>query len=94
MQESFIASYKTHKLLVEGQEVNGVVYFEQEESWGAFLPRQGKNGQIRIKVKIWDVYGGTHTKKFWIKSVNIDFAKKYSPKFGNFLENLRNKEVE
>ena len=72
-----------------GQSVNGVVYFEQKESWGGAFPSP-KNGTTRIKLKIKDSFGGSHTKKATIPIVAIEEARKYCETFGMTYESLRN----
>lgn len=94
LQASAIGPYNTDTYLLEGKETNGVVYFEQEESFGSFFPRKDDNGLVKIKVAIWDAFGKKHSKIFKINSVELFRARKFNPEFGNFLEHLRSKDIE
>ena len=94
MQPSAIGPYNTDTYLLEGKEINGVVYFEQEESFGSFFPKKDKNGLVKIKVAICDAFGKKYSKKFKINNIELARARKFNPEFGNFLENLRSKEIE
>jgi len=64
-----------------GQCINGITYFEQEKSWGGFLPRI-KNNKIHIKVRVIDTFGKKFTNKFWIPVLDIQEARKFNPSFG------------
>lgn len=64
-----------------GRSTNGVVYFEQADSWGGCLPIVN-NGKVRIKVRVHDVFGNKHTAIFMVPSVSLEGARKYSPSFG------------
>ncbi len=75
--------------LLVGQSVNGVVYFEQKESWGGCFPSP-RNGMTKVKLKIRDSFGGIHTKKTIIPVVPIEQAKKYCTSFGQTFEILKN----
>ena len=74
--------------LKEGQNTTGVVYFEQDESYGGCFPYP-KNQQTKIKVVIKDSYGKKHIKKLLIPIVPLDEAKKYNPSFGETFFHLR-----
>lgn len=75
--------------LKEGQNTNGVVYFEQDESYGGCFPYPKKK-QTKIKVAIIDSYGRKHIKKFLIPIVPFDEAKKYNPSLGKTFFHLKN----
>lgn len=76
--------------LLVGQSVNGVVYFEQEESYGGCFPSP-QRGTTKIKVKIRDSYGRVYSKVTSIPIVTLDEAKKYNPTFGESFNILRGK---
>jgi hypothetical protein len=76
-----------------GRSTNGVVYFEQDDSWGGCFPSVHKNGTVRIKVHIQDTFGRTHYTKFNIPSVSLEDARKYNPAFGNTLAEIRGEEI-
>lgn len=86
-QANHLAPVKAETFLQVGQSTNGVVYFEQSDSWGGCFPSV-KDGRVRIKVSIEDAFGKTHTAKFTIPSVTMEYARKYNPAFGNTLAEL------
>jgi hypothetical protein len=71
---------------------NGVVYFEQTNSWGGCFPSPS-NGQVKIKVLIRDVFGRAHKAKFKISAVSMKEARKYNPSFGKTFAELRNERL-
>ena len=87
-QGSILAPKQTDSFLEVGKKVNGIVYFEQEECWGGYKPRS-INGLVELKVRLFDVFGGAHTKKFKIPEVTLDSAKTFNLNFGSTLESLR-----
>lgn len=82
MVESLIDTY-----LLEGKRCNGIVYFEQEESRGNYLPKI-KNNRMHIKVRVIDVYGNAYSTKGIINKVTLNAAKNVSEKFGETRESL------
>ena len=89
-QRSFLSDTKTY--LEVGRSTNGVVYFEQGDSWGECYPSV-RDGTVRLKVKIRDVFGRHHCATFQIPSVSIAGARKYNPSFGKTLAELRGQEL-
>ncbi|MBN8413423.1 hypothetical protein LCL99_02180 [Halomonas denitrificans] len=83
---------KTETYLDIGQSTNGVIYFEQPDSWGGCFPK-AKNGQVMVKVKLSDTFGKTHTKKFKVPMVSLECARKYNPSFGKTLSALDSAEL-
>jgi hypothetical protein len=66
-----------------GKTQNGVVYFEQEEAFGSWMPRiNNDNKTINIQVEIKDAFGNHHYKTVDIDYVNSDYAFKFNPRFG------------
>lgn len=80
-QANHLAPMRSETFLQVGQSTNGVVYFEQTDSWGGCFPA-AKDGHVRIKVAVVDSFGMRHTAKFFIPSVQLEYAKKYNPSFG------------
>jgi hypothetical protein len=68
--------------LEPGRRINGVVYFEQPESWGTWQPAVSE-ASVKVKIRIWDSFGRSHTRTFRIPSVTRDEALKYNPRFGS-----------
>lgn len=88
-QKSMYSPVHASTYLEPGQSENGVVYFEQSDSWGGCFPAVGKKG-TRIKVCVKDVFGGKHTARFTVPNVTLERARKYNPSFGKTLSELRN----
>ncbi len=86
-QANHLAPLKAKTFLQVGQSTNGVVYFEQADSWGGCFP-SAKDGHVRIKVAIEDTFGKKHCAKFTIPSVQMEYARKYNPSFGSTLAEL------
>lgn len=86
-QANHLAPLKAETFLEVGQSTNGVVYFEQADSWGGCFP-SAKDGRVRIKVSVEDTFGKSHAAKFIIPSVPMEYAQKYNPSFGRTLSEL------
>lgn len=66
-----------------GKTANGIVYFEQREAFGSWMPRVNKDGTTAdLKIAVKDAFGKTHTKKFRIDIKDADYTLKFSPYFG------------
>lgn len=87
MQRNHLSPARSDTFLDVGRATNGVVYFEQSESWGGCFPAV-KNGYVRLKVEVRDVFGGKHTSAFFVPSVALDDARKYCPAFGKTFSEL------
>jgi hypothetical protein len=47
-----------------GKQNNGVIYFEEQEAFGSWMPRENENEKTTdIKLVIEDMFGGKHSKK-------------------------------
>jgi hypothetical protein len=88
-QRSIHAPVPVSTYLEPGQSENGVVYFEQSDSWGGCFPSASAKG-TRIKICLRDVFGGKHVARFTIPNVTLEHARKYNPSFGKTLAELRN----
>ena len=91
-QRSFFSDSKAETYLDVGRSTNGVVYFEQSDSWGGCFPSV-RNGTVLLKVRIQDVFGRSHRATFRVPSVALDEARKYNPSFGKTLAELRGQEL-
>lgn len=87
LQRSTVSGEAADSYLRVGQSMNGVVYFEQPESWGGFFPSP-KNGRTKVRISVVDTFGSSHKKTFQIPVVPFDEAKKYNPSFGITLSTL------
>ena len=93
IQKSTLLPQENSNYLLSGQSNRGIVYFEQAESYGGFLPRV-KNKKIKVKVKVFDAFNKCYSSIFWIPVVNLEYAKKFNPEFGQTLEKMGTNEIE
>ncbi len=87
-QRSVISGDKSETFLEPGRSTNGVVYFEQDDSWGGCFPF-ARHGKVKVKVRIVDSFGGKHVTKFVIPAVSLEEARRYNPRFGETYSELR-----
>jgi len=87
VQRSMITGSSAETFLESGRSTNGVVYFEQTESYGGCYPK-ANNGKVRIKIRLTDAFGKHHTRRFTIDAVPLDEARKYNPAFGSTFSEL------
>lgn len=86
-QKSYFVQYDNDTFLEIGKGTSGVVYFEQDESWGEFRPKVHKN-KVEIKIRIRDVYGNFHSVRKLIPFVTLEQAREFNVKFGETFESL------
>jgi hypothetical protein len=86
-QANHLSPVDAETYLQPGQSTNGVVYFEQPDSWGGCFPSPHK-GLVPIKVVVEDASGKKHSAKFKIPSVQMEYARTYNPSFGKTLAEL------
>ena len=87
MQRNQLTDNQIDTYLLEGKRCNGIVYFEQVESWGNYLPKISDN-RMKIKVRVFDVYGNHYSATSVINKVTLNAAKEVSEKFGETRESL------
>ena len=87
VQKNFLSPTSADTFLDVGRSTNGVVYFEQADSWGGCHPTV-RDEKVRMKVRVHDVFGKTHTAKFDVPFVTFDYARKYNPAFGKTLAEM------
>lgn len=87
IQRNYLTSVNAETFLQVGQSTNGVVYFEQSDSWGGSFPSP-RNGVARVKVRVEDTFGKKYSATFNIPSVTMEYARKYNPAFGKTLAEL------
>ncbi len=87
-QRSVLSGLSSDTFLQIGQSTNGVVYFEQSDSWGGCFPKV-VDGSVRVKVRLIDAFGRSHCRKFLIPSVTMDEALKFNPSFGQTIAHIR-----
>lgn len=86
-QANALSPVRQETYLQPGRSVVGVVYFEQPDSWGGCQPLIW-HGRVRLAVRLVDVFGGRHTKTFWVPAVTLEEARKFNPSFGRTLAEL------
>ena len=86
-QVGYLSPAQNDTFLEVGRSVTGISYFEQDESWGSFYPRES-NGKVKVKVKVIDVFGRAHKVTAQIPKVDIAEARKFNPQFGKTIESL------
>ena len=82
LQRSYLTGLTGDSYFRSGEQHNGVVYFEQVESFGGCFPSP-QNGKTRVQVRVTDTHGNAYSSKFWIPVFELEKAKVYNPKFGN-----------
>jgi len=87
-QRSGISQSSADTYLEVGKSTNGVVYFEQQDSFGGCFPLV-LEGKVPMKVKLIDAFGKSYTRKFMVPSVGLSEARVYNPTFGQTLAELR-----
>lgn len=90
-QKNHLSPARPENFLEIGQSINGVVYFEQPESWGGCFPKN-KNQLVKVKVEVTDVFGGRHKATIKVPTATLEEARKYNPEFGNTLFKINNPE--
>jgi len=75
-----------------GQSTKGIVYFEQEESWGGCFPKES-GGKTQVKIRIRDAFGKHHTLKTTIPVVSLQKAREFNRSFGKTLSELRGEKL-
>lgn len=91
-QANHLIPLSAETFLQVGQSTNGVVYFEQSDSWGGCFP-SARDGFVRVKVAIEDAFGKKHSAKFSIPSVTMEYARTYNPSFGTTLAELHGEQL-
>jgi hypothetical protein len=87
-QRSSISGDSSDTYLEVGRSTNGVVYFEQPDSFGGCFPR-ARNQIVKLKIKITDSFGGVHSQVLKIPRVTLAEARRYNPSFGRTISAMR-----
>ena len=90
IQKGFVKGDSAELFLEPGRSTNGVVYFEQSESWGGCFP-VSHNFQTKIKIVILDTFGKKYRLKTKVGRVKLSDARAYNRKFGNTFSELHGK---
>lgn len=82
-QQNQLYPNNTDTFLQVGKHVNGIVYFEENEAFGSWMPRQNKNSNTtNVKLVIYDAFGKSHSKTFDLNFVDPTEAFKFNNFFG------------
>lgn len=68
--------------LQPGEDVKGLVYFEQEESRGLDYPYMDENCQVATKIRVYDTLGNYWETDCEVPKVKIEAIRKEIPTFG------------
>jgi hypothetical protein len=90
LQRSVVLPREVKTYLAVGDHVNGVVYFEQPESWGGFKPRVYDNN-VAVKIRLRDGFGRWHSGRALLRVTSLDEARNYCEDFGRTYEELHSK---
>ena len=87
IQKPFPYGEPSTTFLEPGRSTNGVVYFEQPESWGGYFPvsRHFKN---KVKIVISDSFGKCYRCITNVDRLALKDARRYNPKFGTTFAEL------
>lgn len=86
-QTSTITGKSSKTYLRVGESVNGVAYFEQDDSWGSHFPRSHR-GSTFVRVRITDGFGRRHLATVKAHVVAIEEARQFCRDFGRTLGSL------
>lgn len=86
-QRSSLTGHSSKTYLEIGEMVNGVVYFEQSDAFGACQPLV-VNDHAAMYLKIYDAFGGVHKARMKVPKIELEAAKEYNPSFGGSLSAL------
>lgn len=86
-QRSSLLGISSETFLEVGRMTNGVVYFEQSESFGACFPL-ARNKLVKVKLRVFDSFGNAHARSVILPRVTLEQARVYNPSFGLTLATL------
>ena len=81
IQQSTVLPSSDNLYLPIGKSRHGVIYFEQQDSWGGCQPLVIK-GETLVKLRVVDASGRKHTHRFRLPIVTLTEARKYNPDIG------------
>lgn len=81
MQKGFASGESAETFLESGRSTSGVVYFEQEDSWGGCFPVSRKD-RTKIRIVVCDSFGRQYQRTIKVDCVSLEKARHYNPKFG------------
>ena len=87
LQKSFTSGTTSETFLEPGRSTNGIVYFEQTESFGRCFP-VSRNQNTKIKIVISDTFDKQYRYTTKIDRISLEDARNFNPKFGTTLSEL------
>jgi len=87
IQRSNVSGENTQTFLDVGRSLNGVVYFEQNDSWGGCYPVV-RDSKVLLKINVRDTFGNNHYAKFMVPAITLEEAKRFNPMFGKTWETI------
>jgi hypothetical protein len=83
LKQANMSSENTDTYLEIGKSANGMVYFEQNESYGNFMPRLNNDSETTdLIIKVRDAFDRIHKKRFTLKIVDPTISLQFNPYFG------------
>ena len=86
-QKGFASGGSAETFLEPGRSTNGVVYFEQSDSWGRCYPI-AQSTKTKIRIIISDSFGRSHKYTTKVDVVGLEEARRFNRKFGATLSEL------
>jgi len=81
-QPTRLIDSQTDTYLEIGKTTNGIVYFEEKQAFGSFMPRLNDDLETTdLIIKIEDAFGKIHKKQFNVKMIDPNLALKVNPYF-------------
>jgi len=80
-QQNALIENNTNLYLREGEEKNGIEYFESPEFWGDFEPII-KNNKVHILLEVTDTYEKKYYKTLKISIIDYEEAKRFNSQIG------------
>ena len=84
-QQNALIKNNTNLYLREGEDKNGIEYFESPEFWGDFEPII-KNNKVNIILEVTDTYEKKYYKNLKISVIDYNEAKKFNSQIGMSIE--------
>ena len=91
-QKGFASGDSSETYLEAGRSTNGVVYFEQSDSWGGCYP-VARNNETKIKIVILDSFERSYAYITKVDVVSLEEARRFNPKFGTTLSELHGETI-
>lgn len=81
-QQNQVLTKTPKTYLLEGEDTNGIVYFEQEKSDGKNYPYMDEDFGVYTEIVVHDTKGGSWSISYQVPKVRIEAIRKLNPNFG------------